>query len=309
MKCLIAIVGPTAIGKSSLGSLIAQDFAAEIVNADSRQIYRYMDIGTAKPSSEEQARVPHHLLDIILPDQSYSVALYQRSAAAVIADIHSRNRLPLLIGGSGQYIWSLIEGWQIPEVPPDTAFREMMVQKASEKGTDYLFRELERIDAAAAARISPNNLRRIVRALELYRSTGRKPSELQQKKGLDYPVFIIGLTTEREKLYQMIDTRVEKMIGKGLIEEVKGLLKMGYIPELPSMSSLGYREIAAYLNNTMDLSIAVEKIKFETHRFARSQYAWFHLNDIRITWFQAGDDIKGKINYTIKTFLENVGKI
>jgi tRNA dimethylallyltransferase len=307
MNCLIAIVGPTAAGKSSLGNLIAEDFQVEVVNADSRQIYKYMNIGTAKPDAAERSRIPHHLLDIILPDQNYSIALYQQSAATVIQGIQSRERLPLLIGGSGQYIWSLIEGWQIPEVPPDPAFREELEQKALEHGTERLFRELEELDPVAAARMSPNNLRRIIRALEIHSKTGRKPSELQQKKGIDIPFLIIGLTADRKKLYEMIDARVDRMIETGLINEVKGLIDMGYGPELPSMSSLGYREIAAYLNNTIDLAGAVEKIKFETHRFARSQYSWFHLNDARINWFWVGNDIKDKINYTIKTFIENVG--
>jgi tRNA dimethylallyltransferase len=309
MKCLIAIVGPTAVGKSGLGNLIAGDFQVEIVNADSRQIYKYMDIGTAKPPAAERSRISHHLLDIILPDQDYSIALYQQAAGAAIRDIQTRGKLPLLIGGSGQYVWSLIEGWQIPEVPPDPAFREELEQKAAQQGTDCLFRELEELDPVAAGRMSPNNLRRIIRALEIYRKTGRKPSELQVKNGVDYPVLIIGLTAERENLYRMIDSRVEKMVETGLVEEVKSLINMGYGPELPSMSSLGYREIAAYIAGNMDLADAVEKIKFETHRFARSQYAWFHLNDARIQWFWAGSDIKAKINYTINTFINNVGQI
>jgi tRNA dimethylallyltransferase len=309
MKCLVAIVGPTAVGKSRLGNLIAEDFQTEIINADSRQIYKFMDIGTAKPSVAERAHIPHHLLDIILPDQNYSIALYQQAATTAISEICTRKKLPLLIGGSGQYVWSLIEGWQIPEVPPDPTFRGELEQKATASGAECLFRELEEIDPVAAARISPNNLRRIIRALEIHRKTGRKPSELQYKKGTDYPVLIIGLTANREKLYEMIDARVERMVESGLIDEVKCLINMGYRPELPSMSSLGYREIAAHLNNDVDLPGAIERIKFETHRFARSQYAWFHLNDERIKWFQADDDIKSKINYTINNFIENVGQV
>ena len=304
MNCLIAIVGPTAVGKSHLGNLIAKDYPVEIVNADSRQIYKYMDIGTSKPSSNERARTPYHVLDIIKPDQEYSVALYQREAAIAIDDIQAREKLPLLIGGSGQYIWSLIEGWQIPKVPPDTSLRKNLAMKAAMEGTENLYRELETIDPIAAARIPPRNLRRIIRALEVHLKTGRKPSELQAKRGIGYKYLIIGLTAERDMLYSIIDNRVERMIEIGLVDEVKNLLDMGYGPGLPAMSSLGYREVAAYLKGKITLGNAVEKIKFGTHRFARSQYAWFRLNDPRIVWFDICDDNHEKVNYTIKTFLE-----
>ena len=309
MKGLVAVVGPTAVGKSQLGCLIAEVFPAEIVNADSRQIYRYMDIGTAKPPIEDRQRIPHHLLDVILPDQVYSLALYQQAARAAIACIQSHNRLPLLIGGSGQYIWSIIEGWQVPQVPPDIEYRRTMQSRAAETGTEALFRELEQLDPLAASRMDPHNLKRIIRALEIYKETGRKPSELQLKTGVDYPVLILGLTTERETLYRLIDARAERMIEKGFIDEVKNLLEMGYSPGLPSMSSLGYREISAFLFGKIDLADAIARIKFETHRFARSQYAWFHLNDERIRWFQATthkNDNRDDIIYTIKTFLDIV---
>jgi len=304
MNCLIAVVGPTAIGKSRLGSLIAKDFPAEIINADSRQIYKYMDIGTSKPTSEERTVIPYHLLDIITPDQEYSVAAYQREAGIAIGDIQSRDKLPLLVGGSGQYVWSLIEGWQIPEVPPDPSLRESLANKASVKGIESLYIELKAIDPIAATRISPHNLRRIIRALEIHYKTGRKPSELQGKKETGYQYLIIGLTAERKVLYSIIDDRVEKMIGAGLVDEVKNLLDRGYGPWLPSMSSLGYREIATYLKGGITLSDAIEKIKFGTHRFARGQYAWFRLSDPRIVWFDICCDNREKINYTIKTFLE-----
>lgn len=309
MKCLVAIVGATATGKSRLGCYLAGQFQGEIVNADSRQIYKYMDIGTAKPGDEDRARVPHHLLDIVNPDESYSVALYQHSATSVINSLQVKNRLPILVGGSGQYIWSVVEGWQIPAVEPDMAFRREMLDRAEEGGTQALFRELQELDPQAASRMDPNNVRRVIRALEIFCKTGKKPSELQVKRGTDYPVLIIGLTAERDNLYKIIDDRVEKMIEIGFVDEVKRLINMGYSSHLPSMSSLGYREIAAYLENSLTLEQAVEKIKFETHRFARSQHAWFRQTDERICWFLVGDDIQDKIHYTIKTFLENVNQI
>jgi tRNA dimethylallyltransferase len=304
MKCLIAIVGPTGVGKSSLGLSIAQRFNVEIINSDSRQIYRHMDIGTAKPSAADISTVPHHLFDIITPDQPYSLAHYQKSALETIARVHERDTIPLLVGGSGQYVWSVIENWQIPEVAPDPEFRERMVSIAREQGSDFLYRQLKGIDPAAAQKILPGNLRRIIRALEIFEKTGEKPSSLQTKKGHDFPVQIIGLTCERERLYDRINRRTDRMMESGFLDEVKRLMEMGYTPGLPSMSSLGYRQITGYLGGSMALQEAVQAIKWETHRFARGQYAWFRLNDVRISWFDTADEVNEKINYTIDSFLK-----
>jgi len=303
MKCLVAVVGPTAVGKSTLSLQIAQDFDGEIINADSRQIYRYMDIGTAKPGKDERIAVPHHLLDIINPDEAYSVALYQLAAYHVIDRIQASNKIPVMVGGSGQYIWSVIEGWQIPQVEPDYSFRDSLQLKAEADGTFGLYRELSEIDPAAAGKIDPNNLRRIIRALEIHHKTGNKPSALQTKRDVPFPVLIIGLTTDRHNLYTMIDKRTDRMVADGFVDEVKTLLSMGYGAGLPSMSSLGYRQILTYLNGEIKLDAAIHKIKFETHRFARSQYAWFHLADNRIKWFTVGDNTENQINYTIENFL------
>ncbi len=304
MKCLIAVVGPTAVGKSTLGISIAQKFKGEIVNADSRQIYKYMDIGTAKPGRVERGTVPHHLLDIIEPDQSYSLSLYQKSAMEVIASVHKQDKLPVIVGGSGQYVWAVIEGWQIPRVEPDPDFRRLMYSKAQNSGTGQLYDELASLDPLSASKISPNNLRRIVRALEIYHKTGLKPSLLQAKNGLPFPVLIIGLTAERNRLYSLINQRTDNMIEQGFIQEVKELLSMGYSVDLPSLSSLGYRQMATYLNGGADLAEAVQTIKYETHRFVRGQYAWFRLNDSRIKWFDTADEVNEKINYTIDSFLK-----
>jgi tRNA dimethylallyltransferase len=304
MKCLIAVVGPTGVGKSTLGLAIAQRFNGEIINSDSRQIYRHMDIGTAKPADADFSTVPHHLFDIIAPDQPYSLAHYQKSALETIARIHERNSLPLLVGGSGQYVWSVIENWHIPEVAPDTEFRDRMALIAEKQGSDFLYNQLKGIDPAAAQKILPGNLRRIIRALEIYEKTGEKPSSLQTKNGHDYPIKIIGLTCERENLYDRINLRTDRMIERGLVEEVKRLMEMGYAPALPAMSSLGYRQMAGYLRGSVTLKEAVQEIKWETHRFARNQYAWFSLNDARISWFDTADVASGKINYTIDSFLK-----
>jgi len=304
MKCLVAVVGPTAAGKSSLGIAIAKMFNGEIVNADSRQIYRYMDIGTAKPGPAERAAAPHHMLDIILPDQAYSLALFQSSALRCISDIQGRGALPVLVGGSGQYIWSVLEGWSIPSVEPDHTFREEMASRAEKEGVKSLYRELQAIDPATASLMLPNNLRRIVRALEIYRKTGQPPSSLRQKKGLPYPVLIIGLTAERDQLYSLIDRRTEAMMSAGFIDEVRNLLKMGYGSDLPSMSSLGYRQIIDHLSGRMGLEEAVQAIKYETHRFARGQYAWFHPSDSRISWFDAGGGLTEKLSALLAEFLD-----
>jgi tRNA dimethylallyltransferase len=303
MNCLIAVVGPTAVGKSALAMDIAQKYGGEIINADSRQIYKYMDIGTAKPGRIEREHIFHHLLDIIDPDEQYSVALYQRSANCVISDIKGSGKLPVMVGGSGQYVWSVIEGWNIPEVKPDLDFRAKMEKVAAEEGTDALYSRLVAIDPEAASKILPGNGRRIIRALEIYKQTGIRPSVLKTKSYVPYPVLMIGLTAQRVKLYEMIDERTDLMIASGFVEEVRNLLHMGYSADLPSMSSLGYRQIASYLSGDLDISTAVQKIKYETHRFARGQYAWFSQRDSRIRWFDVSDDIQGEMDYTIQTFL------
>ena len=289
MKCLIAIVGPTAVGKSSLSLAIAREFNCEIINGDSRQIYRFMDIGTSKPNKRDFEAIPHHLFDIVNPDEPYSVALYRNAALNIISGIQQRENLPLLVGGSGLYVWSLLENWDVPRVPPDTVFRKKLEAEAHEKGTAFVYRMLEEVDPEAAAKILQGNLRRIIRALEISHVTGRQPSTLQ-KKGLPIcPVLVIGLTAEREALYRMIDNRVDDMIEQGLIDEVKMLESRGYQRDLPSMSSIGYKQIYAWLAGEIGLEEAVRQIKTKTHAFARRQYAWFRLNDSRIHWFTAGE--------------------
>ena len=309
MKCLVAVVGPTAVGKSRLGISIAKRLKGEIVNADSRQIYKYMDIGTAKPGRVERDAVQHHLLDIITPDQPYSLSLFQEAALRCISDIQESGSLPVLVGGSGQYMWSVLEGWRIPAVAPDPIYRESLLRRAESDGTNSLFRELENIDPACAAGMLPHNLRRIVRALEIYHKTGLLPSSLRGKKGLPYPVLIIGLTTAREHLYSLIDGRAEQMVAAGFDGEVKNLLDMGYHRGLPSMSSLGYRQMADHLAGNMSLQDALQAIKYETHRFARSQYAWFRPSDGRIQWFETGDESAEKVLSVAQRFMQTAGPV
>jgi tRNA dimethylallyltransferase len=308
MKCLVALVGPTAVGKSKLGISIAERFNGEIVNADSRQIYKYMDIGTAKPGGAERKAIQHHMLDIILPDQPYSLAMFHEAAFGCITNIQEAGRLPVLVGGSGQYVWSVLEGWSIPAVAPDAVFRECLERRAESEGVSSLYRELENIDPASAARMLPHNLRRIIRALEIYDKTGKLPSSLREKRGLPYPVMVIGLTAKREHLYNLIDSRVDRMIAAGFEEEVQHLLDMGYHRDLASMSSLGYRQMADHLAGSISLQEAVQTIKYETHRFARNQNAWFRNTDGRIQWFETGDGLMEKTTEATRGFLRTAGQ-
>jgi tRNA dimethylallyltransferase len=287
---VIAIVGPTAVGKSELALHLAQYFPLEIISADSRQVYRYMDIGTNKPSLVERASVPYHIIDVIDPDEDFSLAMYHQLAAEALKTIQQKGgKLPLLVGGSGLYVWSLVEGWKIPEVPPDQKLRRQLEARAEQEDSQSLYRELQDIDPSGAAKINPSNTRRIIRALEIYYATGQLPSQLQRKEVPGFPVLIIGLTQERSELYRKIDGRVDKMIQSGLVEEVEQLLKKGYSPSLPSMSGIGYKQIGQFLQGEMTLPEAIDKIKYETHRLARHQYAWFRLSDSKIRWFDVSE--------------------
>ncbi|MDY6912081.1 MAG: tRNA (adenosine(37)-N6)-dimethylallyltransferase MiaA [Chloroflexota bacterium] len=290
MKPLLAIVGPTATGKTGLALKLAREFDGEIVNADSRQVYRHMDIGTAKPTPAEQAKASHHLFDVVDPDEDFSLALYQELVYVAINDIHDRGKLPMLVGGSGLYIWAVLEGWSIPKVPPHPQFRRELEARAISEGTDALHLELQSIDPEAATQIDSRNLRRVIRALEICQATGKRFSDLKKKNPPDFDTHIFGLTAEREELYRRIDLRVDRMVQEGFIEEVQGLIARGYSLELPAMSSLGYREIGRFLSGDLDLSEGCQQIKYATHRFARHQYAWFRLKDERISWFDSVDE-------------------
>jgi tRNA dimethylallyltransferase len=249
-----------------------------------------MDIATAKPSPEELSLVPHHLINILNPDQDFSLAQYHRLSSEAISNIQRRNKLALLVGGSGQYVWSVVEGWVIPPVPPDLNFRHRLKERAAKEGEGGLYQELARVDPIAAKGISPRNMRRIIRALEVYRSTGVPFSQLKHKKKPALKVFIIGLTAAREKLYRRIDLRVDDMIARGLVAEVEKLLSLGYNLGLPSMSGIGYKQIGFFLKGKLTLTAATQQIKFETHRFVRHQYTWFRLKDSRIRWFDIASD-------------------
>ena len=304
MKSLAAIVGPTGIGKSRLAIHLAGKFGGEIVSADSRQVYRHMDIGTAKPDPEERAHIRHHLIDIVDPNQDFSLAQYQALAFDAIREIHGRDKLPVLAGGSGLYVRAVLEGWQLPEAKPDSELRRCLEKKAADIGYQGLYEELTRVDPAAAQKIDPRNVRRVIRALEVHHQTDTAFSQLQGKKTLPYNALIIGLTTERKELYRRIDKRVDDMIKQGLVAEVEKLVNMGYDFSLPAMSSIGYKQIALFLRGESSLEDAVQQIKYETHRFVRHQYAWFRLNDAQIHWFDIAQIRETEIEVLVSRFLE-----
>ena len=281
---LIIILGPTGVGKTNLAIELARFLGGEIIGADSRQIYKHMDIGTAKPTTEQQARVPHHLIDMVYPDYNLSLAEYQEAAYRAIDAIHQRGGAPMLVGGSGQYISAVEEGWSIPRVPPDMALRAELERFASDNSRAALHERLRLIDPVAAERIHPNNTRRVVRALEVQMRTGKAISELQAKRPPPWRIRRLGLQLARSNLYPRVDARVDAMIDAGLVDEVARLLDMGYDRALPSMSGLGYREMAAHLLDGLPLDQAIERTKSSTHEFIRRQDVWFRGHDNGILW-------------------------
>jgi tRNA dimethylallyltransferase len=299
MNHLLAVVGPTGVGKSRLAFQLARDFRGEIVSADSRQVYRYMDIGTAKPSRQELSLIRHHLIDVVNPDEDFSLAQYQQLAYEAIADVQKRGKLPMLVGGSGLYVRAVLEGWRIPKVAPDRKLRRSL----EERGSSELYRELAEVDPAAAQRIDPRNIRRLIRALEVYKGAEVPVSQLRLKTKPLYETLIIGLTADRAELYRQIDLRVDEMIKIGLLNEVKGLVEKGYSFNLPAMSGIGYKQVGMYLRGELTLTEAIAQIKFETHRLVRHQYSWFRLKDDRIRWFDTGRGIDSQIKTVVSKFM------
>jgi tRNA dimethylallyltransferase len=283
---LIALIGATGVGKTALAIQIAQRFDGEIVGADSRQIYRYMDIGTAKPTPAERAAAPHHLIDITDPDQPLTLAEYQALAYAAIADILRRGKLPLLVGGTGQYVTAVLEGWRAPEVPPEPALRAELEALQAAHGTAALVERLRALDPESAARIDPHNARRLIRALEVCLISGKPFSQQRRKAPPPYRVLEIGLQLPRETLFPRLDARVDRMMQDGLLAEVVSLQRRGYNWRLPAMSGLGYAQLGAHLRGECSLSEAVAAIKRETRAFVRRQETWFRHHGAP-HWFSA----------------------
>ena len=300
---IIIVCGATGIGKTAVGIELAERLGGEIVSADSMQIYRYMDIGTAKPTPAELERVAHHLIDVVKPDEDYDAVQFSKQARDRIAEIGRRGLLPLVVGGTGLYIKALLHGL-FESKPVDSRIRNRLRQEAEEKGSPILYERLQAIDPASADRLHPNDAYRIIRALETIETTGKSIADLHQDHGFEddpYTALKIGLQMDRRKLYDRIDKRVDLMIEAGLVDEVKTLLDMGYRPDLKSMQSIGYRHVVEYLQDKSPWHECVRTLKRDTRRFAKRQFTWFGA-DQQIQWY-APDQLKD-IAGLVEGFLE-----
>ncbi len=288
-QALLILLGPTGVGKTKIAIDLALRLNGEIVGADSRQIYRYLDIGTAKPTPQQQSQVPHHLIDFVAPDANLTLAEYQDLAYRRIDNIQAQSKLPLLVGGTGQYITAVEEGWSIPRVAPDHDLRAELEAFAAQHSAGALHEKLRRADPLAAARIHPNNSRRVIRALEVHTRTGQAISKLQEKQPPPYRILTLGLRLDRAILYPRVDARLDRMIAAGFVREVRRLLELGFDRRLPAMSGIGYREIAEHLLGDAPLEEAIARSKFRTHDFIRRQDVWFRGHDNGILWHNVED--------------------
>lgn len=306
LKPLIMIIGPTGVGKTDAAIALALRLGGEIVSADSRLLYRGMDIGTAKPAAEERRAIPHHLIDIAAPDETVSLPEFLEKAYAAIDAILSRGKLPLLVGGTGQYIRAILEGWRIPRQEPDHHFRKVLTQWADDIGAEALHNRLRAIDPDAAEQIDYRNVRRVVRALEVIFKTGSRFSDLREKQTCRYEPIVCGIDDDRDRLYARIDQRIEDMIASGWISEVQSLLDAGYSPRLPSFSAIGYAEIIDHLQGELTLDDAITRIKRNTRSFVRHQANWFKPSDPRIAWFSAGEALVDQMEAYIRRKLNEL---
>ena len=304
---LVIILGPTAVGKTALSIELAQRFEGEIISADSRLLYRGMDIGTAKPSVKEMTAVPHYLIDVAEPDEVWSLGIYLRDAYQVIDSIHRQGHLPFMVGGTGQYIRAILEGWRIPPQGPDFGLRDAITHWADEIGSQGLYERLATLDPVAASKIDHRNLRRSVRALEVIFKTGERFSDQRLKQTCRYEPLVLGLERPREDLYARIDQRIEQMLEQGLIDEVKGLLDAGFSPDLPTMSAIGYGEVIQYLQGEISLDDTIALIKRNTRIFVRRQANWFKPDDGRIVWFTASEDVVNDMEAMIRRKFYDAG--
>lgn len=288
---LFVLIGPTAVGKTELSIDLAKRLNAEIISADSMQIYKYMDIGTAKITEEEMEGVPHHLIDFLYPDEEYTVSDYQRDASRLITEINARGRLPMVVGGTGLYINSLVYELNFAKAPPDEEYRVELEELAANHGIEYIHDLLSKVDPESAKTISKKDKKRIIRALEVYKTTGKTMSEYNKnfRKETDkYDLCMVCLNMDRQKLYDRINMRVDIMIENGLIDEVKGILHKGYHKNLVSLKGIGYKEIIEYLDGNLTLDEAIEKIKKGSRNYAKRQLTWFR-RDKRIKWVNKDD--------------------
>ena len=300
---LVVVLGPTAVGKTEIAVQLAERFEGEIVSADSRLFYRGLDIGTAKPTIQERSLVPHHLIDVANPDEIWSLALFQLEANKAIHRIYENHHLPFLVGGTGQFVRAMVEGWKIPFVEPNPRLRKILNSWSNKIGPYELHSKLSTLDPQAASTIDPTNVRRTVRALEVILSTGTRFSDQKSRGYRLYDTLLLGLILPRAELYQRIDDRITRMINSGFIDEVKRLLDLGYAPDLPTLSAIGYGEIVAYIQGKITLDKAIQLIKRRTRTFVRRQANWFKENDPDIHWFQMTEDTLGELEKLIGKWL------
>lgn len=302
---VVAILGATATGKTDTAIALAREFNGEVVSIDSRYLYRGLDIGTAKPSRDERRQAPHHLIDILDPREDYSLALFQRDAYRAIDDILRRGRLPVLAGGTPLYVRAVLEGWRIPAAPPDPEFRREMERYVDQHGREALHERLQAIDPVAAGRTPAANVRRVIRALEIFHQTGRAMSEIEGKDPPPWDILRIGLHIERNTLFDRIDRRADQMLEQGLVDEVARLLEEGVPPDCTAMQSIGYQEVVPFLRGEYGYAEMVRRIKFATHRYVRHQLTWLRKTP-DIHWFDALDPASyPEIQRLVRTHIED----
>lgn len=310
---LFILIGPTAIGKTSLSIDLAKRLNGEIISADSMQIYKHMDIGTAKVTKEEMENIPHYLVDIIPPDEGFTVSDYKSKATMHINDINKRGKLPIVVGGTGLYINSLVYDLNFAGVSPNEEIRQKYESLANEFGNEYLHKKLLEVDRASGERLDVNNVQRIIRALEIYEVTGKTMTEQYKDFRVpiqDYNLVMVCLNMDRATLYERINQRVDIMIEEGLIEEVKSILDMGYSKNLVSLKAIGYKEIIMYLDGFISLEDAINLIKKGSRNYAKRQLTWFRRDD-RIKWididsFHDPDEMSSYIETLVKSNLINL---
>ena len=305
-KPLIVIGGPTACGKTGFSIKLAKKIGGEIISADSMQVYRYMDIGTAKVTPEEADGVPHYLIDEFDPDEEYNVMLFQQKAKAYMEEIWAKGKTPILVGGTGFYINALLYDNDFTETENDTSYREECYRLAQEQGPEVLFERLKEVDPEYAAIMHANNVKRVTRALEYHYLTGQKFSEHnaeQKEKETPYDAAVIILNMDREKLYERIELRIDLMMQEGLLEEVKSLLDKGYTPDLVSMQGIGYKEFIPYFNGECTLEEAVIQLKTNTRRFAKRQLTWFR-RQIEGLWVDMDQSDGDKVMENVLDYLK-----
>ena len=301
---LVCLVGPTAAGKTEVALLVAQRLGAEIISADSRLLYRGMDIGTAKPSPEERQRVPHHLVDVAEPDETWSLAQVRAAVLRAAGEITDRGRLPLIVGGTGQYVRGILEGWDPPPRGDDPAVRMRLEAFARDAGPDALHARLAQVDPSSAGRIDARNVRRVVRALEINEVTGQPASAQRRRQTPPYRILRLGLTAPRAILYARIDARIDRMLDQGWVDEVRRLLAKGFQPGLPSFSAIGYPQMVDVVQGKRDLEDAVTEIRRRTRVLVRRQANWFKLDDPAIRWFQAGSTTVDELETVIRDWVD-----